>query len=179
MKTLTATLTLVILTSILNISTSSANHLKKGSKLFNLELNDFQKKDVEIMNFVAGNKYTVITFFADYCSPCIRELDSINKKYLHWKNNFNTGFVSICVSNDQNINRIKERTENNNWSFPVLLDNRGEAMNILRIAHIPYTIIVDENGKIVYQQDGYSVENISNIEKIISEGVSIEAVAIK
>ena len=180
MKTLTSLTAAIIFALLLNISSVSAgNHEKKGHKLFNLELNDMQKKDVEIMDFTKGGKYTVIVFFADYCAPCNTELDSINKTFIGWKNNYNTNFVAVCVSNDQNINRIKEKAASHSWSFNMLLDSRNEAMNMMHIAHIPYTVVVDENGYVVYQHDGYSADNIANIQNIISNGVSTQNLAVK
>ena len=61
----------------------------------------------------------------------------------------------------------------------MLLDSRNEAMNIMHIAHIPYTVVVDENGYVVYQHDGYSADNIANIQNIISNGVSTQNLAVK
>ena len=175
LNSLTLILALSLLVNISNIS--AAGHEKKGRKLFNLELADMQKHDVEIMDFVPKAKLTVITFFADYCAPCNVELDSINKKFIGWQNKYNTKFLAVCVSNDKNLDRISAKASSHDWTFNILIDNRNEAMNMLKISHIPYTLIVDESGHIVYEHEGYSVENLENIENIISRGANTDVLA--
>lgn len=172
MKTLTSIISLLIISMIISSTPVMAGSKAKKQKLFNLEISDLNKKDVEINDYTSKSRLTVITFFAEYCSPCQTELDSINKQYIGWKNQFDVNFVAVCVSAQKNITKIQDKAKAHNWGFNILVDDRNEAVNMLRISQIPYTMIVDQNGTIVYQHAGYSAENLNDIRNIIKEGVS-------
>jgi cytochrome c biogenesis protein CcmG/thiol:disulfide interchange protein DsbE len=100
----------------------------------------------------------------------MRELDSINKRFAGWKSNYKTDFISVCVSNSKDVAAVNAKAKSHKWAFGMVLDGRNEAVNMLRIAHIPYTMVVDKDGYILYQHEGYSDDNLSNVEQIIKAG---------
>ena len=69
-----------------------------------------------------------------------------------------TGVKLFAVSIDQaqNINKVKPLVDGNGWEYDVLLDPNSDFKRALGIQMIPYVLIVDGNGKIVYQHNGYT-----------------------
>ena len=69
-----------------------------------------------------------------------------------------TGVKLIAVSIDQaqNINKVKPLVDSNGWEYDVLLDPNSDFKRALGIQMIPYVIIVDGKGNIVYKHNGYT-----------------------
>ena len=106
-----------------------------------------------------NGKPFIIDFFATWCKPCNRELDAIAEVYDEWREE--TGVKMIIVSNDQahNTNKVKPLVDNHGWEFEmVLLDPNYEFSKALgnNSGAMPFTVIVDGTGKIVYRHSGYT-----------------------
>ena len=108
-------------------------------------------------NQISNNgKPLIIDFFATWCKPCCRELDAISEVYDEWMEE--TGVKIVCVSIDQaqNSHKVKPFVNNKGWEYDVLLDPNGDLKRALGIQMIPYVMIVDGQGKIVYKHTGYT-----------------------
>ena len=84
----------------------------------------------------------------------------------------------IIVSNDraQDINKVKPLVDNHGWEYEmVLLDPNNEFSRGLgnNSGAMPYTVIVDGKGKIVYRHTGYNdgaeSELIEKVRELIKE----------
>ena len=122
-------------------------------------LKDIAGKTVSTDTLSNNGKPIIIDFFATWCKPCNRELDAIAEVWDEWKEE--TGVKMIIVSNDQahNINKVKPLVDNHGWEFDaVLLDPNYEFSKALgnNSGAMPFTVIVDGNGKIVYRHTGYT-----------------------
>ena len=120
-----------------------------------------------------GGKPFIIDFFATWCKPCNRELDAISEVYDEWREETGVKIIAVSIDEAQNINKVKPLVSNHGWDYEVLLDPNGDFKRALGCQRIPYTIIVDGMGKIVYKHSGYTdgaeTELIEKIRKIESE----------
>lgn len=103
-----------------------------------------------------GGKPIVIDFFATWCKPCIRELDAINDVYDDWKDETGMKLIAVSIDQAQNIHKVKPLVDQAGWQYDVLLDPNGDLKRALGIQLIPYTLVIDGNGKIVYRHQGYA-----------------------
>jgi peroxiredoxin len=98
----------------------------------------------------------VIDFFATWCKPCIRELDAINDVYDDWKDETGMKLIAVSIDQAQNIHKVKPLVDQAGWQYDVLLDPNGDLKRALGIQLIPYTLVIDGKGKIVYRHQGYA-----------------------
>lgn len=98
----------------------------------------------------------IIDFFATWCKPCNRELDAISEVYEEWQDETGVKIYAVSVDQAQNINKVKPLVDNHGWTYDVLLDTNSEFQKALGIQMIPYTLVVDGNGKVVYRHNGYT-----------------------
>ena len=109
----------------------------------------------------------IIDFFATWCKPCNRELDTISELYDEWQEE--TGVKIIAISQDQahNIHKVKPFVDHHGWVYDVLLDPNSDMKRALGFHDIPFSVIVDGQGKIVYRHLGYTDgEETELIEKL-------------
>lgn len=64
--------------------------------------------------------------------------------------------IAVSIDQAQNIHKVKPLVDENGWPYEVLLDPNGDLKRALGIQMIPYTLIVDGKGNIVYKHNGYT-----------------------
>ena len=108
-----------------------------------------------------------IDFFATWCKPCNRELDAIAEVYDEWQEETGVKIFAVSIDQAQNINKVKPLVDNHAWEYDVLLDPNSDFKRALGIQMIPYVLIVDGKGNIVYRHNGYADgEELELIEKV-------------
>ncbi len=103
-----------------------------------------------------GGKPFIIDFFATWCKPCNRELSAIAEVYDEWQEETGVKVIAVSIDQAQNINKVKPLVDGHGWPYEVLLDPNGEFKRALGVQMIPYTLIVDGQGQIVYKHNGYT-----------------------
>ena len=122
---------------------------------------------VEVRTDTLSNdgKPFIIDFFATWCKPCNRELDAISEVYEEWQEETGVKIFAVSIDQAQNINKVKPLVSNHNWEYDVLLDPNSDFLRAVGGQMIPYTLIVDAQGKVVYKHSGYTDET-EIIEKV-------------
>ena len=113
-------------------------------------------KEVRTDTLSNGGKPFIIDFFATWCKPCNRELDAISEVYDEWKEETGVKIFAVSIDQAQNINKVKPLVNNHGWEYEVLLDPNGDLKRALSIQMIPYVLIVNGKGEIVYKHNGYT-----------------------
>ena len=127
-----------------------------SAQLPSVELKNLEGKVVNVSQLSNDGKPFVISFFADWCQPCKRELRAIHEVYADWQDE--TGMKLIAVSEDEahNINKVKPTVESEGWEYDVLLDPNGDFMRAMGVQAIPHIFVLDGKGNIVYSHSGYT-----------------------
>ncbi|MCR5050756.1 MAG: TlpA family protein disulfide reductase [Paludibacteraceae bacterium] len=140
--------------------------LMVNAALPSVSLKDINGKTVNTAELSNG-KPVIISFFATWCKPCLRELKAIDELYADWQDE--TGVTMYIVSTDQgqDSKKVKPFVEGYGWEYKVLLDPNGDFKRAMNVQSIPHLFIIDSKGKIVYNHVGYSDGNEKEIKKYL------------
>ena len=137
------------------------------SQLPQVTLKTMDGKAVRVDTLSNGGKPFIIDFFATWCKPCNRELDAISEVYADWQEETGVKIFAVSIDQAQNIHKVKPLVDNHGWEYDVLLDPNSDLRRAFGIQNIPFVLLVDGQGTIVYRHMGYTDgEETELIEKV-------------
>lgn len=95
-------------------------------------------------------KPVIINFWATWCGPCVREMPAFERL----KADFGDEIGIIAVNCGDDADTVKDFVDENGYTFPVALDESYEVTMLYPTNSIPYTVVVDANGKITHISAG-------------------------
>ena len=121
----------------------------------NVTIKDLAGKDVNIATLSNDGKPFVITFWATWCGPCVKEHNALSDVYDDWKDETGVKIFAVSIDDSRSTAKIKPFVEGKGWEFDVLLDTNKELARAMNVNIPPFTFLFDGNGKMVYQHSGY------------------------
>lgn len=156
----------VILSFCLLFSLSILN-AQKG--LPSAQVKTLDGKSMNIQEVGKKGKITVISFWATWCSPCKKELDAIHKVYADWQSKYNMELVAVTIDDARALPKVGPMVKQKQWNFTVLSDVNKQLKEALQIQTVPFTLLLDKKGNIVYKHSGYVPGDEKELEKKIAE----------
>ena len=153
-----ALLTLALLIGVAQLSIFNCQFSIGGAaaQLPAITLKTMDGQTVKTDTLNNAGKPFIISFFATWCKPCNRELSAIQEVYDEWKEETGVKLIAVSIDQAQNINKVKPLVSNHGWEYEVLLDPNGDFKRALGCQMIPYVLIVNGKGEIVYKHNGYT-----------------------
>lgn len=119
-------------------------------------LKDVNGKTVQTDQIGGQGKPVIISFFATWCKPCMRELKAIDELYADWQDEYGVEMYIVSIDQGQDSKKVKPLVDGQGWDYHVLLDPNGELKRAMNVQSIPHVFVLDGNGKTVYNHTGYA-----------------------
>lgn len=140
---------------ILALCVVALTALSAAAALPSVTLKDINGKTVDTATLSNDGKPMVISFFALWCKPCNRELKAISEVYDEWQEETGMKLIAVSIDEAQNEQKVKPFVESKGWEYEVLLDPNGEFKRQMGVNDIPHVFIIDGEGNIVWNHQGY------------------------
>lgn len=98
----------------------------------------------------------IISFWATWCSPCKRELNTINDVYLDWQEETGVNLVAVSVDDQKTKNSVAVYANGKSWEYLVLMDTNGDFKRAMGVNNVPHTFILNKKGEVVYSHNNYA-----------------------
>jgi len=126
-----------------------------GGGLPSVELKNLKGEKIDFASLSNDGKPMVINFWATWCKPCINELNNIDEIYEDWQQETGIKLIAVSIDDSRNVRRVAPFVKGRGWDFEVLTDENSDLRRALNINNPPHTLLVDGDGKIVWEHNGY------------------------
>ena len=128
---------------------------KELKQLPSVQLKDMNGKSVNTSD-LGFDGPVVISFWATWCSPCKRELNTIHELYTDWQEETGVSLVAVSIDDQKTMNSVPVYVNGKGWEYLVLMDPNGDFKRAMGVNNVPHTFLMDSNGNIVYSHNNYA-----------------------
>jgi thiol-disulfide isomerase/thioredoxin len=131
----------------------------------------FNSKDINgtiiSLKDMIAKKYVLLTFWATWCVPCIKEIPALQDIY----KNYGEGVAVISVSYESNYSKYVEMVNKEKMSWTNIYNDVDLINSYGGYLGIPRTFLIDHTGKIIYQAfvDDFDDAKLSNLQKLLAK----------
>ena len=165
---------ILALVAILMTATLAAQNAKLPQ---NITIKNIDGQSVQSSVIQNDGKPMIISFWATWCKPCNRELNTIKEVYEEWQEETGVKLVAISIDDSRSASRVKPHVDGNGWEYEVYLDQNQEMKRAMQVVNVPHTFLVNGNGEIVWQHTSFvegSEEELIELVRKVAAGESIE-----
>lgn len=126
------------------------------AELPSVQLKDINGKRVDTAKLDNDGKPYIISFFATWCKPCLRELDAINEQYVDWQDETGMKLVAVSIDKAQDESKVKPLVNSKGYEYEVLLDPNGDFKRAMGVNMVPTVFVIDGNNNIVETRTQYT-----------------------
>ena len=134
------------------ISTFSCGQNKTLPKVKVKTLNGSKVNFNEIDN---GSSPIVISFWATWCKPCIKELNNIAEIYDDWQEETGVKIIAVSIDDTRSMHKVAPSVNSSDWQYEVYLDPNGNLKRAMGVSTVPHTFLLNKNKEIVWQHKSY------------------------
>ena len=138
---------------------------KVGQKVPSFEFTSIDGKNYKIEDF--RGKYVLINFFATWCGPCMKEMPKLESEI--WEKLRDKDFIVIAIGREHSMEELIKFNEEKKFTFIITPDPNREIYGLFAPNMIPRNYVLDKNGKILYQKDGYSEVEFFKLTAMLKE----------
>ncbi len=122
----------------------------------NITLKNIDGQTVQSSVIQNDGKPVIVSFWATWCKPCNRELNTIKEIYEDWQEETGVKLVAISIDDARSASRVKPHVDGNDWPYEVYLDQNSDLKRAMGVVNVPHTFILNGEGEIVWQHTGYN-----------------------
>jgi peroxiredoxin len=124
-------------------------------ELPNVQLKNLDGKMVNLADYNDAEKPIIISFWATWCGPCLKELSAIKDVYQDWQEETGVELVAVSIDDAKTVKRVRPLVNGKGWDYEVLLDENHELKRAMNVINVPFTALLYK-GKIVYKHTSYT-----------------------
>lgn len=130
---------------------------------------DLQGNPVQVLDLIPKGKPAILEFWATWCELCAEiqpQMEQIQKE-----NGSKINIVAVAVGVGQNARRIQQFIDQHKPGYRYVFDNRGAAVRAYLAATTSIVLMLDKDGKVVYQGVGGDQDLLKAVkEKLLASG---------
>lgn len=167
---------IILLCAVFIISSGliTAQELQSNKKLPAVSIKTLEGKTANSSNFSNNGKPIILSFWATWCRPCLKEMTAISEVYDDWTEETGVKLIAVAIDDSKTVRNVAPLVSGKSWNFEFYLDENGDFKRAMSVNTVPHTFILNGNGEIVAQftafGEGGEKKLIEKVREIISKG---------
>lgn len=128
----------------------------EAKKLPSVTLKTMKGQPVNSAEVSNDGKPIIISFFALWCKPCLRELTAISEVYQDWQAETGVKLIAVSIDDSRSVEKVQAEVSARGFEWEVWLDTNSDLRRAMNVGVIPHVLVLDGNGDIQWQHSSYS-----------------------
>lgn len=146
--------------------------ISEGKTIPNANLKNLKGQTINAKDFQNDGKPIIISFWATWCKPCLQELNNIDEVYEQWQEETGVKVIAVSIDDSRNSRRVRPFVKSRGWDYEVYLDANQDFKRAMNVNNPPHTFLLDGDGNIVYEHNGYAPGDEKELYKKVQKLVS-------
>ena len=134
-----------------------------------VRVQDLKGKSLQSDKLLVSGKPLILSFWATWCKPCVKELSAMQEKLPDWEDETGVQLVAVSIDDTRSSSKVAPFVSGKGWDFPVVLDVNSDLKRALNVVNVPHTFLFDGKGKLIWQHTGYAEGDENELYKKIKE----------
>jgi len=160
-------LQILLLFAFITTCTFAQEGVFKYKKLPSVKLKTVKGLPSSSDSITNNGKPIIISFWATWCKPCVRELTTIADVYDDWVTETGVELYAISVDDSRSMTLVAPMVNGKGWDFKVLLDPNSDFKRAMNVGPIPHTFLLNGNGQVVYQHTSFAEGDELNLIEMV------------
>jgi thiol-disulfide isomerase/thioredoxin len=113
-------------------------------------------RDFNTANISNDGKPIILSFWALWCTPCMRELSAIAEVYEDWVEETGVKLIAVSIDDARSTSRVLPTAQGRHWDYEILLDANSDFRRAMNVNQIPHNFIINGKGEIVWQHTSFA-----------------------
>lgn len=149
-------------------SLSQAQIAKKDRELPAIDIKTMDGRNFNTGDIDNDGKPIIISFWATWCKPCVKELNTIADEYIDWQDETGVKLVAISIDDARNMQKVAPFVNGKGWEYEVYVDPNGDMRRAMNVNAVPHTFLLNGNKEVVYSHNSYSPgDEVELYEKVL------------
>jgi len=163
----------ILFTTVLSIGVTAQND---GRKIPSVEIKNMDSSPFNTGDIQNDGKPIIISFWATWCSPCKRELNTIAEDYVDWQDETGVKLIAISIDDARNMQKVKPYVDGQSWDYEVYLDPNADFKRAMNVNNVPHTFLIDGEGNIVWQHNSYQPGDEEELYELVEKLAAGESI---
>jgi thiol-disulfide isomerase/thioredoxin len=152
---------------------------ESGRKIPSVEVKKLDGTNFNTKEITNDGKPIIISFWATWCTPCKKELNTIHDLYDDWKAETGVKLIAVSIDDARNIQKVAPYVNGRNWEYEVYLDPNQDFKRAMNVNNIPHTFLLNGNGEVVYQHNSYAEGDEIKLYELVKKAAKGEPISEK
>ncbi|NCA75742.1 MAG: TlpA family protein disulfide reductase [Alphaproteobacteria bacterium] len=139
-------------------------------KLPSVNIKDLKGQPFSTDSITNNGKPIIVSFWATWCKPCVRELTTISDVYDDWVKETGVKLVAVSIDDSRSVPLVAPMINGKGWEYQVLLDPNSDFKRAMNVVTVPQTFLLNGKGEVVWQHttfaEGDELELINLVRKL-------------
>ncbi len=149
----------IIICAFILLASVNIMHAQEGKNYQklpeNISIKTLDGKTVQSSTLQNEGKPFIVSFWATWCKPCLRELNTIKEVYEDWQDETGVKIIAVSIDDARAASRVKPLVNGSGWEYEVYIDQNQDLKRAMNVVNVPHTFIVNGKGEIVWQHTSF------------------------
>lgn len=162
-------LTIIALISFLSYGSTFGQIAKKEWALPNVDIKTTDGRNFNTSQIENDGNPIIVSFWATWCKPCVKELNTIADEYVDWQDETGVKLVAISIDDARNMQKVAPFVNGKGWEYDVYVDTNGDLKRAMNVNTVPHTFLLNSDKEVIYSHNSYSPgDEIELYEKVVA-----------